>query len=61
MIEEQVPSSPRMNWGWYRWITTYVYAMSVLWEYGERAWPWNVRFVWPEAKRRIDQLYPRKR
>ncbi len=29
-----------------RFASQYITAMLFLWSAGERAWPWNVRFVW---------------
>lgn len=34
-----------------RWILTYLHCVYLLWLHGERAWPWNVRFVWAYVQR----------
>lgn len=31
------------------WILTYFQATQILHAWGERAWPWNVRFIWSVA------------
>jgi hypothetical protein len=52
-----------MNWRMrikpYHWLVTYLYAVSILHQYGERAWPpRNVRFVWKMAKETVDEVFP---
>lgn len=50
----------RMSFLPYRWMVTYFHAWSTLRLYGERGWPWNISFVWPEARRQVAEKYPRK-
>lgn len=38
-----------------RWLTQYVTACYLLWDYGEKAWPWNVAFVWTYVGNRIKE------
>lgn len=37
-----------------RWIIRYAYAREVCREWGERAYPWNVRRAWSAAGAQID-------
>ena len=36
-----------------RWLLTYLHCVDLLHAYGERAWPWNVQFVWTYVRREI--------
>lgn len=48
----------RMQSKLWRNIITYAQACQILHRYGERAWPWNVPYVWKLAKYDVDQEWP---
>jgi hypothetical protein len=39
-----------------RFIFIYVMCVGQLHDYGERAWPWNVRFVWSHNAKAYDDF-----